>query len=201
MTLKEKIERECPTHIHLYREGIFWKLYNQSAFHFSQLIKPYQVKKKYMKTLNMEIVSIGFPQSVLTNALGRLRELSMSVEVGKHEIYIVLLEEQNGYDEWFQQFPLMEKANTSNLKTNTLNSVSSVSPSCSNEDAQKMISTLNSYLGITRHYHTYNVRKKLIFTTLSLQWWRYAWLDGKIKCFVLKKSRDIFAENINIERG
>lgn len=30
----------------------------------------------------------------------------------------------------------------------------------SREEAQKMISTLNSYLGIMKHYHTYNIRKK-----------------------------------------
>lgn len=109
MTLKEKIERERPNQVNLYREGIFWKLYNQSAFHFFQLIKPYQIKKKYNKTLNTEIVSMGFPQSVLTNTLGRLRELSVSIEMGKDDITIILLEEQCGYDEWFQQFPLIEK--------------------------------------------------------------------------------------------
>lgn len=55
------------------------------------------------------------------------------------------------------------------------------------EEVKKQISILNSYLGLTRHYHTYNIRKKLVFDVLSPLWWKYAWLDGKIERFVLKK--------------
>lgn len=112
MTLKDKLSCECPTQIHLYLEGIFWKLYNHSAFHFSKLIKPYQVKKKYSKTLNIEIVNMGFPQSILPKTLERLREIAVSVDIGEREISVTLAEGQNGYDEWFQQFPLVENVKT-----------------------------------------------------------------------------------------
>lgn len=55
------------------------------------------------------------------------------------------------------------------------------------EEVKEQISVLNSYLGLTRHYHTYNIRKKLILQTLSPLWWKYAWLDGKMERFVRKK--------------
>ena len=54
--------------IHLYREGMFLKGYEQSAFLFLKHIKPeYQVKAKYFKVINQWVVSIGFPEHALSN--------------------------------------------------------------------------------------------------------------------------------------
>lgn len=55
------------------------------------------------------------------------------------------------------------------------------------EDVKKFINSMNSYLGLTRHYATYNIRKKMVFEHLSKAWWDYVYLDGRIVKFVEKK--------------
>jgi hypothetical protein len=47
--------------IHLYREGIFLKGYEQSAYLFITHVKPYQVKTKYFKNAGQWVSSTGFP--------------------------------------------------------------------------------------------------------------------------------------------
>jgi len=61
MTLKDKIEMQAQdtTQVYLHQEGIFYKVYNEGAFLLNYL--GYKVKVKYIKNLNQEIYSIGFP--------------------------------------------------------------------------------------------------------------------------------------------
>jgi len=47
-------------------------------------------------------------------------------------------------------------------------------------------SSMNSYLGIMKHYRTYKLRKGMLFKNLSGWWWNYAYLSGGIAKFVLK---------------
>jgi len=68
MTINEKIIQEKGK-ICLYKEGIFWVAYEQSAYAV-WLRKKYKPKKKYVKSAGMEIVSIGFPQSALVGVVG-----------------------------------------------------------------------------------------------------------------------------------
>jgi hypothetical protein len=46
--------------------------------------------------------------------------------------------------------------------------------------------SMNSYLGIMKHYKTYNLRKKMLFKNLSAWWWNYVYLSGGYAKFVLK---------------
>ena len=48
-------------------------------------------------------------------------------------------------------------------------------------------SSMNSYLGIMKHYKTYKLRKEMIFKNLSGWWWHYVYLSGGISKFVKKK--------------
>ncbi len=76
--------------IKLYKEGIFYKAYEYSAFLFVKHIKAYQVKHKYSVQLKKDLVSIGFPmtsfsslpipESFSVNDFGDLKELSLSEE-------------------------------------------------------------------------------------------------------------------------
>lgn len=102
MLLKEKLSRETGNQIHFYREGMFWKLYNQSAFNFSQRVKQYLLKKKYVKELKQPIVTMGFPDVVLKENLERLKEYTLSVSVSDKVVEVVLKEELPGYPEWFE---------------------------------------------------------------------------------------------------
>jgi hypothetical protein len=54
------------TDIHLFKEGIFWVAYEQSAYAV-WLLKQYKPTKKQIKSVGMEIVSVGFPASALTS--------------------------------------------------------------------------------------------------------------------------------------
>jgi len=67
MTIKQKIELAAqPNKLYLFKEGMFYKLYNQNAMWFVQSEKPYKVTKKFLKTVNQDVYSIGFPQAVLS---------------------------------------------------------------------------------------------------------------------------------------
>ena len=46
--------------------------------------------------------------------------------------------------------------------------------------------SMNSYLGIMKHYKTYNLRKKMLFKNLSAWWWNYVYLSGGYAKFVQK---------------
>tara|TARA_B110000238_G_C16100679_1_gene428088 strand:- start:272 stop:1555 length:1284 start_codon:yes stop_codon:yes gene_type:complete len=54
---------------------------------------------------------------------------------------------------------------------------------------EALLSSLNSYLGIMKHYNSFSIRKKMIFKNkdgLSGWWFNYLYLSGGIAKFVLK---------------
>lgn len=48
------------------------------------------------------------------------------------------------------------------------------------------LSSMNSYLGMMKHYKTYKIRKKMLFKNLSACWWNYVYLCGGMAKFVLR---------------
>lgn len=56
----------------LFREGIFWRAYERSAFLFTKHIKPYQLTKKYFKNVESEVVFCGFPNTTLDELLAKV---------------------------------------------------------------------------------------------------------------------------------
>lgn len=54
------------------------------------------------------------------------------------------------------------------------------------EEKATFLSSMNSYLGIMKHYKSYNLRKKIIFNRLSVYWFNHVYLSGGIVKFVLK---------------
>ncbi len=57
------------------------------------------------------------------------------------------------------------------------------------EDKASFLSSMNSYLGIMKHYKSYNLRKRMIFKKLSVYWFNHVYLSGGIAKFVLKVRR------------
>ena len=51
--------------IYLHKEGIFWKAYQYSAYQIVQRQVNIKPKKKFIKTVSCEIVSLGFPDITL----------------------------------------------------------------------------------------------------------------------------------------
>jgi hypothetical protein len=64
MSISEKMVHIDFFEIKIYREGAFWVAYEQSAFYFAQQ-KGYKPTKKFVKCVDSEVVSIGFPNSAL----------------------------------------------------------------------------------------------------------------------------------------
>lgn len=64
MTILEKItlQNQNPSKIYLFKEGIFYKVYNEGAFLLKT--KNYKVAVKKIKSIDNEVLSIGFPESV-----------------------------------------------------------------------------------------------------------------------------------------
>ena len=56
-----------PTTLYLFKEGMFYKAYNQNAMWFVQHIKAYKVTAKYIKTIQQEEYFIGFPIKYLNS--------------------------------------------------------------------------------------------------------------------------------------
>ncbi len=55
------------------------------------------------------------------------------------------------------------------------------------EEQQAFQSSMNSYLGIMKHYKTYRLRRDMIFKNLSGWWWNYFYLSGGIAKFEMKR--------------
>lgn len=54
------------------------------------------------------------------------------------------------------------------------------------EELKAFQSSMNSYLGIMKHYKTYKLRKGMLFKNLSGWWWNYVYLSGGIAKFEMK---------------
>jgi hypothetical protein len=67
MTYKEILDREDSNtdSIWLYREGIFMKAYDRSAFFVHTLIQPFKLSSRYIKNVNRDVISLGFPEQTL----------------------------------------------------------------------------------------------------------------------------------------
>lgn len=54
------------------------------------------------------------------------------------------------------------------------------------EQQAAFLSSMNSYLGMLKHYRTHKLRKRMLFKHLSAHWWNHVYLSGGIAMFVLK---------------
>lgn len=66
-TMKEKLafEQHNEGTIRLWPEGGFYRAFERSAYLFVNYVRQYEVKRKFVKVVNSDVVDIGFPKSVL----------------------------------------------------------------------------------------------------------------------------------------
>jgi len=107
MTIAEKILESAEINTFtLFKEGLFYKCYNEDAMVFAKLVKPYKVSSKYVKNIGAEVLSLGFPVSetekgnlaldIMSETLG-----SDKYDVGDDKITFFLKDNiKRGYESW-----------------------------------------------------------------------------------------------------
>jgi len=115
MVVKEilKIEETNTGRINLFKEGIFWRVYQKSAYLFIKQIKDLKALKKFYKVVNSEVVYAGFPDTILSG----IQELAQSKylkfeRVNEKHCTISGIEIDNGFEEWFQSLAVFRKINS-----------------------------------------------------------------------------------------
>ena len=105
MTVKDKIQHADAFAVNLYKEGIFWKAYEQSAYAVLQ-IRSYQASKQYIKKAATDVVHIGFPDNALRDILSAFAVVSRNeTEVNLKTREPIDLE---AFGTWKKALPLKE---------------------------------------------------------------------------------------------
>lgn len=81
MTSRDFIAAEADNtdRIILYREGLFWKAYERSAFALCSQVRPLKPTRKVLKSLNGgDLISVGFPSAGESATLGGLAVIERS---------------------------------------------------------------------------------------------------------------------------
>ena len=105
MTYKERIDREKDNYntIILHSDGgLFYNLYERSAYAFHTLVKPFKVHVKTLKALSFPYISIGVPTSKIDDYL---KDFEISKE--NPEYIVVKLKEpieENAFQTWKKHF-------------------------------------------------------------------------------------------------
>ena len=110
MKIKEIIllEEGNKSQVFLLKEGMFWRVYNQSAFLFTKYVKALKLTKKFYKVVDREMLYGGFPDTVLTKVLHSTDGVFTVLEQQEKLIKLVLIDEQKYikeavFIEWFSE--------------------------------------------------------------------------------------------------
>ena len=120
MSIKEIVEAEKSntSKIYLYREGLFFRAYEVSAFALCSFVHPFKVIKRQLKVLNGEEVAyVGFPASSEDKYLNG-RNIIESDDAHK---VIGLTEpiDLNAFVEWKKGIELKESTQTGSMTSNS----------------------------------------------------------------------------------
>jgi len=115
-----KTEQEN-TQIVLHKEGLFYRVYERSAFLFVKYIKEYQVIKKYYKIVKQEVAYLGFPQSSFSKIELVCKEQSLQIKEDSKQIKITGLKSftEREFINWKDEIIKQEKK-ASGLKENDI---------------------------------------------------------------------------------
>ena len=85
----------------MFREGMFWKAYQQAAYLFVSNLRQYQVNRNYVKKVGEDVLSLGFPvpssAKIRIRLLNDLRQIPLKHYAALAEQFSVLLSE---IDKW-----------------------------------------------------------------------------------------------------
>ncbi len=108
MTSKDFIHAEADNtdRIILYKEGLFWKAYERSAYILCHQVRPFKPTKKSLKSLDGgEIVSVGFPWKHEEKYIGALERL----ESGDERLTLAAASaiDPADFEKWKAELPLL----------------------------------------------------------------------------------------------
>ena len=113
MTQREILAHESAesNEIHLYQEGMFWKAYEYSAYRFTFGICAFSPKKKFIKAIGRDMVSIGFPKDSLK------KHAALFDLVSESEKACTIIPKgcapPKSFDDWREEIPLLVKGGAS----------------------------------------------------------------------------------------
>lgn len=65
--------------IYFYREGVFYKAYEKSAYLFVKHVKPFRLKRRFVKSVKREVISVGFPTNSLYSFLAKNKSPNLRI--------------------------------------------------------------------------------------------------------------------------
>lgn len=96
----------------LFREGLFWRAYQLSAYLFTAHIRPLKITSRYVKVAGAKLVYAGFPDKILGEILQFAEGKGWKVERQEKQIRIIsgLSADRDAYQRWFEaQIPSGEE--------------------------------------------------------------------------------------------
>ena len=103
MTIKEKLSAEQNNErtVRLYLEAMFYKAYERSAYLFVTQIRSYSVRRFFIKAAGQDVVTVGFPMSVLES-------LDVAYEAQSDGTIVITLPtplDEQTYQQWRDAIP------------------------------------------------------------------------------------------------
>ena len=134
MSIKEKLELSADIkRFTLFKEGLFFKCYNEDAILFAKLVKPYKVNTKYIKNIGADVVSLGFPVSETENGKLSFEKMcailgSDSYDLGVDKVsFYPKTDIKQGYEKWCES--LVRESSTEYASKPIVNLASQNTPS------------------------------------------------------------------------
>lgn len=95
------IEDSNDSQIHLFREGLFLRAYQHSAYQFMTTVKSFRAIKKYYKVIDRDVVVLGFPSGRLSELFPNGSEIT-EADPGRHYVIERPPLDKKMYDIWFK---------------------------------------------------------------------------------------------------
>lgn len=124
MKIKDILQQEenNTENILLYKEGMFWRAYEKSAYLFITFVKEFKITKRYFRNVNTEIVYLGFP----ANSLNSILKIVGNKTVAKQEKLITISNfeyDADKFELWKSNIKVQNKlvSNNQNIEKRIIN--------------------------------------------------------------------------------
>jgi hypothetical protein len=70
----------------LFKEGLFYKCFNEDAMVFTQRVRNYKITSKYVKSIGEQVLSIGFPSNEIEKNKTTLEAIKNAINASSFKI-------------------------------------------------------------------------------------------------------------------